>query len=125
MWAPKISKKTKGRNLLENLARYRERVLPFCQYEEVPFTNNQVEQDFRPVKIKTKVNGGWRTPTSAQQYVRIRGFIWTVRKQALKTFDQLYAAQWAMSSIVTEFSATVLLSAWHMHGKFRVSRSGI
>jgi transposase len=82
-------KKTKGRNLLDRLLKYKDPVLAFAQYKVVPFTNNQAERDLRPAKGKLKVAGCFRTCNGAATYARIQGFIATCRKQQQNLFHQL------------------------------------
>lgn len=82
-------KKTKGRNLLERLLKYKDAVLAFAQHEMVPFTNNQAERDLRPAKGKQKVAGCFRTFNGAATYARIQSFIATCRKQKQNLFQQL------------------------------------
>lgn len=84
-------KKTKGRNLMERLEKYRSHVLAFAEHKHVPFTNNQAEQDIRPAKIKIKISGCFRTTKGAAIYARIRGFISTMRKNGVNTFDAIKA----------------------------------
>jgi len=81
--------RTKGRNLLERLMKYKASVLAFAFYAEVPFTNNQAERDLRPVKVKQKIAGGFRTLVGAQHYARIYSFISTARKQQRHVFKEL------------------------------------
>jgi transposase len=81
--------RTKGRNLLERLIKYKQAVLAFALYDEVPFTNNQAERDLRPVKVKQKIAGCFRTLVGAQHYARISGFISTARKQHRHVFKEL------------------------------------
>ncbi len=45
------AKRTKGRNLLERLIKYKPAVLAFAFNQEVPFTNNLAERDIRPAKV--------------------------------------------------------------------------
>ena len=82
-------KKTKGRNLLDRLLKYKDAVLAFAQHSIVPFTNNQAERDLRPAKTKLKVAGCFRTFNGAATYARIQSFIATCRKQKQSTFLQL------------------------------------
>lgn len=82
-------KRTKGRNLLERLRKYKEAVLRFAKEEEVPFTNNQAERDLRPTKIKQKMNGGFRAESGTQSYCRINSVISTLRKQSRQVFQEL------------------------------------
>ena len=82
-------RRTKGRNLLERLQKFKDAVLAFAFNEEVPFTNNQAERDIRPVKVKQKISGCFRTFNGAEQYARIAGFISTTRKHKLNVFKEL------------------------------------
>ncbi len=83
-------KRTKGRNLLERLEKLKAAVLAFAFNDEVPFTNNQAERDLRPVKVKLKVSGCFRTFVGAEHYARIAGFVSTSRKNKLNVFRELY-----------------------------------
>lgn len=82
-------KRSKGRNLLERMKKYKEAVLRFAVVEEVPFTNNQAERDIRPVKIKQKMNGGFRAPGGTESYCRINSFLSSLRKQSRQVFQEL------------------------------------
>ena len=82
-------KRTKGRNLLERLSKYRDSVMMFAKLEEVPFTNNQAERDIRPVKVKQKVSGGFRSASGSRSYTQIYSFISTMRKMKRQVFQEL------------------------------------
>ncbi len=82
-------KRTKGRNLLERMKKYKAAVLRFASEEKVPFTNNQAERDIRPGKIKQKMNGGFRAASGTQSYCRINSFISSLRKQGRQVFQEL------------------------------------
>lgn len=82
-------KQSKGRNLMDRLAKHQCAVLAFAQYEEVPFTNNLAERDIRPWKTKLKVSGCFRTSAGAHCYARIRSFISTTRKQQKPVLAEL------------------------------------
>ncbi len=82
-------RRTKGRNLLERLQKFKGPVLAFAFNPEVPFTNNQAERDIRPIKVKQKISGCFRTFNGAEQYARIAGFISTTRKHKLNVFKEL------------------------------------
>jgi transposase len=82
-------KRTKGRNLLERLQMHKPAVLAFAFNPEVPFTNNQAERDIRPIKVKQKISGCFRTFKGAEHYARIASFISTTRKHKLNVFKEL------------------------------------
>lgn len=84
-------KNSKGRNLLIRLQKHTDAVLAFVVQKEVPFTNNQAERDIRPTKTKMKVSGCFRTIEGANTYVRVQGFVSTIRKLKGNPFNQLYA----------------------------------
>jgi transposase len=83
------AKRSKGRNLLERLVLHQEAVLAFAFEPGVPFTNNQAERDLRPVKVKQRVSGCFRTQSGAAVYARIAGFVSTMRKNGWNVVDQL------------------------------------
>ena len=97
-------KRTKGRNLFERLQTHKNAVLAFAFYPEVPFTNNQAERDVRPVKVKQKVSGCFRTVNGAEQYARIAGYISTVRKHQLNIFKELCNVFYGNSFLITQTS---------------------
>jgi len=73
-------KQSKARNLLERLRGREEEILRFTTDLAVPFTNNGSERDLRPVKTQIKISGCHRAATGAQAWLRVRGYISTVRK---------------------------------------------
>ena len=76
-------KKTKARNLLERLDKYKSFVLAFLHDLRIPFTNNQAEQDIRMIKVRQKISGCFRTMNGAISFARIRSYLSTVRKHGL------------------------------------------
>jgi transposase len=73
-------KQSKARNLLERLRDREPEILRFATDVAVPFTNNGSQRDLRPVKTQLKISGCHRAATGATAWLRIRGYISTVRK---------------------------------------------
>jgi transposase len=87
---PKDSQQAKAsRKLIRVFKERKEEVLLFLSRLEVPFTNNQAEQDIRMVKLRQKISGGFRTVHGAQNMCRIRGFVSTCRKQGLNILQAI------------------------------------
>ncbi|MCP4991683.1 MAG: IS66 family transposase [Colwellia sp.] len=82
-------KKSKARNLLERLNDYESFVLAFLHDLNVPFTNNQAEQDIRMIKVRQKISGCFRTMKGAMHFARIRSYLSTVRKHNLNSISAI------------------------------------
>lgn len=88
------TKRSKARNLLERLRDYQDDVLRFMVNVDVPFTNNQGENDLRMAKVQQKISGCFRSMEGAYGFCRIRSYLVTCRKngigptEALKTLFQ-------------------------------------
>ena len=96
---PKESSTQRGRpakpkevNLLERMDKYQSNVLAFLDEPEVPFTNNQAEQDVRMAKVKQKVSGCFRSWRGAELFASIRSYISTSIKQKQGVFEALRKA---------------------------------
>ena len=76
-------KQTKTRNLLQRMRDREDQILLFTTDLAVPFSNNGSERDLRPVKTQLKISGCHRSATGAKNWLRVRGFISTVRKHGL------------------------------------------
>jgi len=74
-------KRSKSRNLLERLRAYENDVLRFMDEKDVPFTNNQGENDLRMTKVQQKISGCFRSFDGATAFCRCRSYISTCRKQ--------------------------------------------
>jgi transposase len=82
-------RQSKTRNLLERLHNRDSQVLLFARDLTVPFTNNQAERDVHPTKTQMKINGCHRSETTARAWLRVRGYISTVRKHGDNVLDAL------------------------------------
>jgi transposase len=78
-----------GHNLLLRLQSRKQDALRFLTDPDVPFTNNQAEQDGRMMKLKQKISGGFRSQQGANDFALIRSFISTARKQGWKVIQAL------------------------------------
>ena len=56
-------------------------MLRFALEEGVPFTNNQAESNLRPLKVKQKISGGWRSRQGAHNYAALQSLLSSWRKQ--------------------------------------------
>jgi transposase len=81
--------RSKARNLLERLRDYENDVLRFMEDPDVPFSNNQAENDLRMTKVQQKISGCFRSWDGAQIFCRIRSYLSTCRKQGLTATDAL------------------------------------
>lgn len=79
-------------SLINRLDRDRDPALRFMRDLDVPFDNNQAERDIRPVKVKQKITGGWRTVEGAMRALDLRSYIDTARKQREPIIAALRAA---------------------------------
>ena len=78
-----------GHNLLLRLRDRRADVLRFCDDFDVPFTNNQAEQDIRMMKLRMKISGGFRTIAGTEIFATLRSVISTARKHGINILRAL------------------------------------
>jgi len=89
--------RSKARNLLERLRDFENDVLRFMDEEDVPFSNNQAENDLRMTKVQQKISGCFRSFDGAKIFCRIRSYLSTCRKQGLtasKALRLLFEEEW-------------------------------
>lgn len=82
-------KRSKARNLLERLILFETETLRFMDDPQVPFTNNQGENDIRMTKVHQKISGCFRSMKGAEIFCRIRGYLSTCKKHGVKASEAL------------------------------------
>ena len=80
-------KNRKGYNLIVRVRDFKDCVLRCLKDPDVPFTNNQGEQDLRMVKVRQKISGCFRTPKGAQIFSIHRSMYSSARKQKLNVLE--------------------------------------
>jgi len=86
------TKQTPAYNMLRRLHDYKKEVLAFMYDFQVPFTNNQAEQDVRMIKVKQKISGCFRTFDGAGEFAQNRAYISTSRKNNENVFQSIKRA---------------------------------
>lgn len=82
-------KRTKSRNLLERLQNYESDVLRFMTDVDVPFTNNQGENDLRMAKVQQKISGCFRSKHGAKMFFGLRSYLSSCKKQGVSASTAL------------------------------------
>ncbi len=82
-------KKTEAQNLLYRLRDFKKDILAFVDDFDVPFDNNLSERDLRMIKTQQKISGTFRSLMGGNDFCRIRGYISTIRKQAMNVIHSI------------------------------------
>lgn len=83
-------KRGKSLNLLDRLKRGWEEVLGYFFYPELyPYDNNQAERDIRPMKVREKISGTFRSAAHGKHFCDLRGVISSSRKQGRPILESL------------------------------------
>lgn len=83
------TKRSTARNLLERLRDFENETLRFMVDKNVPFSNNQAENDLRMTKVQQKISGCFRSMDGAKTFCRIRSYLSTCRKQGVTASEAL------------------------------------
>ena len=70
---------------MERLINYENDVLRFMENTDVPFTNNQGENDIRMTKVQQKISGCFRSTEGSEIFCRVRGYLSTCRKHGVSS----------------------------------------
>lgn len=79
--------------LIDRMRGFVTEIWRFADDFNVPFDNNQAERDLRMVKLQPKISGAWRTIQGARDWLRVRSYITTLRKNGIDILTGLRDAQ--------------------------------
>lgn len=82
-------KQTRERNLIGRFIKYEDSILAFLDHPNIPFDNNQAERDIRPIKLRMKNSGSFRSDYGAENYLRVSSIFHTLIKQGKSIFGEL------------------------------------
>ncbi len=85
-------KKRKGHNLAVRLQEFKEDTSRFLTDPDVPFTNNQAENDLHMMKVRQKISGCFRTYQGAKDYAVLRSIVNTAKKQSLDLVETVMSS---------------------------------
>jgi transposase len=78
--------------LINRLVEHKAEVCLFFHDFRVPFTNNTAEQSIRMVKVKAKVSGCFRTESGVKEFMEIKSYLGTAKKQGINTYEAIKSA---------------------------------
>ncbi len=74
------------------LQEYKEDTSRFLTDPDVPFTNNQAENDLRMIKVRQKISGCFRTYQGAKDYAGLCSIVNTAKKQSLDLVETVMSS---------------------------------
>ena len=79
----------KARNLLDRFRDHPDGILAFMRDFTVPFDNNLSGRDLRMMKLRQKISGTFQSFDALVDFRRIRGYVFTARKNGRNALDAL------------------------------------
>jgi len=79
----------RGLTLARRFDNHRDMILRFIDNLSIPFSNNAAEREIRPVKVKQRSGGCWRTLTGLADFAIIWSYLSTAAKHGLDHLDVL------------------------------------
>lgn len=70
----------------KGVRKHKDYLFTFLKHKDVPFDNNASERAIRPVKIKMKVSGGFRTEEGGEAFCQLHSIVQTARKNGQDPF---------------------------------------
>jgi transposase len=77
--------------LQKSLIKHDEHLFQFLEHREVPHENNQSERSIRPLKVKQKVSGMFKSEDGANAFCQLHSIVDTARKNNQDAFRALIA----------------------------------
>jgi len=103
-------KNAKGWNLANRMEEHIYEVLGFfITGGYIPYTNNLAEQAIRMMKVQQKISGTFRTKQGAIDFVRLRGYISTMRKQDQPILEAVQALVRGQPILLSELEANKMV----------------
>jgi len=82
---------SKYESLRKSLEKYKQHIFKFLEREDVPYDNNATESKIRPLKVKQKVSGMFKSDQGADTFAQLYSVVDTARKHNRDPFLALVA----------------------------------
>ena len=93
----------RSENLGNRFHQKRYMILRFMYDFNVEFTNNIAEQDIRMCKVKSKISGSFRSNQGSSNFVKIRSYISTIRKNSQNILESLASIFYGQTPLPQSF----------------------
>jgi len=81
----------KSESLRKSLVKHKEHIFQFLEYQNVPYDNNASERAIRPLKVKQKVSGMFKSNDNADAFCQLHSIVDTAKKNNQDPFMALVA----------------------------------